>query len=70
MIIVNNNFYVTYDVIVPDFTIIIDLVLFIYFYPLPYLLSVDQSYASFLSRVIIFDVYIEVKATLSLCENF
>ena len=60
----------TCDVIVTDFNIIIDLVLFIYFYPLPYLLSVDESYASFLSRVLIFGVYIEAKATLSLCENF
>ena len=42
----------TCDVIFTDFTIIIDLVLFIYFYTLHYLPSVDQSYASFLSRVL------------------
>ena len=36
---VNNNFYVTCDVIVTDFTIIIGLLLIIYFYPLPYLQS-------------------------------
>ena len=69
MIVVNNNFYVTCDFIITDFTIIIDLVLFIYFFPLPYLQSVDQSHASFLSRVLIFVVYIEAKATLSLCKN-
>ena len=59
MIIVNNNVYVTCFVIVTDFTVIIDLVLFIYFYPYLYLLSVDQSYASFLSRVVILCVYID-----------
>ena len=37
---------------------------------MPYLQSLDQSYASILSRVLIFVVYIEAKATLSLCENF
>ena len=61
MNIVNNNFYVTCNVILTDFTISTDLVLFIYFYSLPYLLSVDQSYASFLSRFLIFIVYIEAK---------
>ena len=70
LIIVNNNFYGTCDVIVTDFIIIIELGLFIYFHPLPYLLSVDQIYASFLSRVLIFVVYIEAKTTLSLCESF
>ena len=53
--------YLTCDVIVTDFNIIIDLVLFIYFYPLPYLLSVHQSYASILSCVRILIVYIEAK---------